>query len=453
MNTDAAFAPNPAPGSARPAGAAGVSPEAPAPRLLPDPAGWSDVQLLTVLRALAVGGQTLALLAAHRWPHNPAALFALATGVAPFAIASLMALVRARRHGRLGNTAFFRQILADLIVLTLLIGVSGGPDNPCLHLFFLPLVVAAATLPASLVWRTTAFGVTCYVLVVSLHLPLPGKPGDVLQTLEFARWLDHGLLAVALSYFVLHMSKAMRLRENELAALRERETRAGCAIMLGSVAAGAAHELGTPLSTIATELGELRATRGDDAELQRSVATMQASIGACLQSLQSLRLTGSAWIGGQHAMAADELVARVVERFRSMCPGAHVELCFDAMLPGPRVQPDIGLQQALINLLSNAAFVSPQQVQITAGWTARELRLRIADHGPGVPPEIAARLGSEVVSSKLPSEGRGVGLFLSQVTVARLGGRLTLANRPEGGAVAEIGIPLEALTVKEKHDG
>lgn len=453
MNTDAAYAPSPAPAPPWPPGAAAVSSEAPPPRLVRAASGWSDVQLLTVLRALAVGGQTLALLAAHRWPHNPVALFALATGVAPFAIASLLALVRARRHGRLGNDAFFRQILTDLIVLTLLIGVSGGPDNPCLHLFFLPLVVAAATLPATLVWRTTAFGVTCYVLVVSLHLPLPGNPGDLLQTLELARWLEHGLLAVALSYFVLHMSKAMRLREDELATLRERETRAGCAIMLGSVAAGAAHELGTPLSTIATELGELRATRAGDPELQRSVAAMQASVRACLQSLQSLRLTGSTWLGGQQSMNVDELVERVVERFLSMRPGTQVELCFDALRPGPRVQPDMGLQQAIINLLSNAAYVSPQQVRITAGWSARELRLCVVDHGPGVSPEIEARLGQEVVSSKPPGEGRGVGLFLSQVTVTRLGGRLTLANAPGGGAVAEISIPLEALKVKEKVDG
>ena len=448
MNPDAVFA------TSASAGRAPARPTA-----TPEPGAWPpaaaalpDAQLLTMLRALALGVQALALLLAWQGPH-PVALFVLATGVAPFALASLLALIRARRQGTLDDAAFLRHILVDLAALSLFIGIAGGPDNPFSHLLFLPLAVAAASLPAPLVWRVTACGVGCYVLISHLHLPLPAGGTALLETLRVGRWLDHSLLAVGLSYFVLNVTKSVRQREQALAELRERETRAGCAIVLGSVAAGAAHELGTPLSTIATELGELRATRSGDAELQRSVATMQASVGACLQSLQALRLTGSAWIGGQQAMAADELVERVVERFRSMRPGAHLELRFDAARPAPRVQPDMGLQQAIINLLSNAAFVSPQQVQVVAGWTARELLVRVIDQGPGVPPAIAAQLGSAFVSSKPPAEGRGVGLFLSQVTVGRLGGRLVLANATGGGAVAEISIPLDALKVREETDG
>lgn len=415
---------------------------------------WAaTAQTLFLSRVLAVFGQTVALLLQRGAPDSAYALVALVSCVAPFVVFNMLVLVHARRHDVLGGTVVFWQIVADLAVVTYMIGVSGGPLNPWHDLFFLPLVVAAATLPAAWLWCATAVGIACFSLISFVHLPLPDDPTSAMQTLQIARWLAHSLLAVCVSYFVLHMAKSIRAREQQLAELRERETRAGCAIVLGSVAAGAAHELGTPLSTIATELGELKAAYRGDADIGRSVGVMQASVGACLQSLQNLRLSGTASLGGQPPLAADALVEQIVARFHTMRPGAHVELHVDAAGPAPHVLPDLGLQQAIVNLLSNAAHVSPQSVRAVLSWDERDLRVQVIDQGPGLPPDIAGRLGSALYSSKPPAEGRGVGLFLTQMTANRLGGELVLKNAPTGGAVAEISVPLESLKEKGRADG
>jgi two-component system sensor histidine kinase RegB len=105
--------------------------------------------------------------------------------------------------------------------------------------------------------------------------------------------------------------------------------------------------------------------------------------------------------------------------------------------------PDLALQQAVINLLSNAASVSPHFVALAVHWTPTELTIRVTDRGPGLAPEVADKLGNEFVSTK--ATGCGLGLFLTRVTAQRLGGHFDIRNAAEGGVLAEIVVPLAAL--------
>jgi two-component system sensor histidine kinase RegB len=158
-------------------------------------------------------------------------------------------------------------------------------------------------------------------------------------------------------------------------------------------------------------------------------------------------------MAGDDPVPADRLFETVVGRFQTMRPGAQVRLEFASAPPPPQIVGDMALQQAVINLLSNAAYVSPLDVCLSVAWDERELHLVVSDRGPGFPPELAARLGQACVTGKPPGEGCGVGLFLTQVTINRLHGRLQLSNAPEGGAVASICVPLSALRKRNLADG
>jgi two-component system, sensor histidine kinase RegB len=140
----------------------------------------------------------------------------------------------------------------------------------------------------------------------------------------------------------------------------------------------------------------------------------------------------------------------VTKRFRELRPGVHMTEVFTSLSPAPAVVTDLALQQAIINLLSNAAFMSPLDITLTAAWDDQHLVVQVADKGDGISPELADRLGRVFVTTKPPDTGSGIGLFLTNVTVNRLGGRLRLFNAEEGGAVAEITVPLASLQKRER---
>lgn len=412
-----------------------------------------DQRMLVVSRVLALLGMAVALVGLGHAPHNHLIITALTFGVAPFAAFNMLALIRLRRHSGLSDQRFMRQILIDVVVLGVLLGVSGGAANPFHDMFFLPVVVAATSLPAARVLRTTLFGVACFLLISVVNLPLPGDAATLARLQTVGGFINHTMLAGLLSYFVVHICSSLRHTQRRLAEMNARELRAGYAVAMGSVAAGAAHELGTPLSTISTVVAELREDHGHQPVLRRSLDLLQGSVGACIKSLDSLRLAGNTWMTGDDPVPADRLFETVLSRFQTMRPGAQVRLEFASATPAPQIVADMALQQAVINLLSNAAYVSPLDVCLSVAWDARELQLRVSDRGPGFPPELAARLGQACVTGKPPGEGRGVGLFLTQVTINRLGGRLQLSNAAGGGAVASISVPMSALRKGNLTDG
>ena len=407
--------------------------------------GRADLNRLFTIRGVAVGGQTLALMVGSLLPEQPAPLIVLATMSLPFVVASLLALEQIRRTTAADDRAFFNQLLVDIGVLTYLLVLSGGPANPFHNLYVLPVTFAAALLAGVYVWRTAAVVATACIVIEFVHLPLPSNQPIVDTLVRFGEVSDHVLLATLVSYFVLRISKVLRERERQLAEAHEREIRAGCAIALGSVAAGAAHELATPLSTISTVLGELKAGRDQRPELARDLEILQDSLGACMRCLRDLRASGDAWIAGGNVVAADRFLEEVTNRFRDLRPGAHVKVVYDSPRPGPAILPDLALQQAIINLLSNAAFVSPHDMTLRASWTAAELIVCVIDKGSGISPELAEQIGRAFVTTKPPDAGHGIGLFLTNVTVNRLGGQLRLFNGAHGGAIAEIIVPLASL--------
>jgi two-component system sensor histidine kinase RegB len=410
------------------------------------PSLQADWLRLNWARAAAVVGQTLLLVVAHDSPNEPMPLLLLAACVAGAAASSMLALLHVRRQTRLDDAAFFRQILIDLAVLTYMLAISGGPANPFHDAFFIPIAVAAASLSARYAWTVAASSLVCYMFVQFVYHPLPGSPEAVASALGAGEWITHLMLAVLATYFLLRISHNLRERERQLGEERESAARAECAVAVGSIAAGAAHEMSTPLSTITAIVDELRAEHGDRADLQRSLDLLADGIGECRKALQVLRQSNGPCAPERHLVGVRELVDDVLARFQRMRPKAEVTTEIDGDAAEPTIQADLALQQAIINLLSNADAASPRYVGLRVGWDAHELRISVSDRGPGIPPEIAGQLGHSFVSTK--PGGCGMGLFLTRVTAQRLGGRFRIRNAEHRGAVAEIVLPLAGLQSK-----
>jgi two-component system sensor histidine kinase RegB len=216
---------------------------------------------------------------------------------------------------------------------------------------------------------------------------------------------------------------------------------------VGALAAGAAHELARPLSTMAVVLADLQ-DRDDPAERAADIAILRAQVEACRTTLRNLMVAGGvAPVDGGGRVAVDALLAEVARRCRETRPGVGLAVRLDGLRPAPQILAEQSLCQAILILLDNAADASPDDVDMRATWDAVSLKVAIADRGGGVRPEHRERLGRSVFTTKPAGQGTGVGLVLARNALARLGGVIRWSNRSAGGLCAELELPLGPLRV------
>ena len=143
---------------------------------------------------------------------------------------------------------------------------------------------------------------------------------------------------------------------------------------------------------------------------------------------------------------ADELMAEVLDEWQLLRPTAQYHYRCSGVQPAPLLNADVTLRAALMNLLNNAADASPQPIEIHARWDSSSFTLEIRDHGAGLSEEAALKAGSAFFTTK--KEGRGLGLFLANATIERMGGTVRLFNREEGGATTELTLPIAGQTMR-----
>ncbi len=203
----------------------------------------------------------------------------------------------------------------------------------------------------------------------------------------------------------------MRRRDAELAAAREAALRSERVVALGNLAAGAAHELGTPLTTMAVLAGELLREPQLPAALRPDLALVQAQIQDCKRIITQLAAqAGTSRAEGLSALPVDEWMTQLIERWRLQRPVIAPGVRLTGPRPGPRIAADATLGQALLNLCNNAADASPDRVEIDARWDARNLEVQVLDRGGGIAGELQQRLGRETIPTR--DGGLGVGLML-----------------------------------------
>jgi len=405
--------------------------------------GHSQLRRLIALRSMAVLAQLLTLAAVWKILELELNWQPMLLTIAALAAINLISLIRLRSSRPVSYPELFTQLGVDVLALSILLYFSGGSTNPFVSLYLLPLVIAAATLPSRYTWGMAALTSACYSVLMFYYIPLPhNHQHDVDSAFNahvFGMWLGFVFSTVVVAYFVVQMAQAVRNRDEMLTRVREEILRNERIVALGTQAAGAAHELGTPLSTMAVVIGEMQLDPKTQPVWRDALAILNEQVRGCKRILD--KILANAQEGGATSLQpADLLMAEVLDEWQLLRPAAEYRYQNIGTLPAPLINVDATLRAALMNLLNNAADAAPLAFEIRTHWDSRNFTLEIHDHGKGLSEDAELKVGSAFFTTK--TEGHGLGLFLANATIERMGGSVRLFNRDGGGATTEIIIPI-----------
>ncbi len=290
---------------------------------------------------------------------------------------------------------------------------------------------------------------TCFVALTQYHLPLAipfGERDGLADPYAVGMLIGFMLNAMLLVVFVTRINRNLKARDAHLADLRQHAAEEEHIVRMGLLASGAAHELGTPLSTLAVILGDWHRMPffASDPELLRDVEEMQAQVLRCKNIVTGILL----WAGvdrGESPIAKtvtgclDALVADWRATRSSSALAFRNEFGEDVSIIS-----DSALKQTIHNVLDNAIEASPIGVMLAASRHGGHLILKVTDVGHGFAPDMLERLGTPYQSTK-GRAGGGLGLFLVVNVLRKLGGSVTAGNRPEGGAIVTLSLPLASI--------
>jgi two-component system sensor histidine kinase RegB len=432
----------------RPAGPAAVYGAAPRNTRLAVSLPW-----LRRLRWGGVIGQLVTLAVGH-WTLGIALPILPVLALIGVTVLTNLALGRWLDAGGAASPAMCGGLLAlDILVLTGLLAVSGGPFNPFSVLYLVYIMLAAVALGAAWTWSLAGLAVVSYVALFLVPLPEQAAHAHGHGALSLHLWgmlVAFVVAAVLTAYFVVRLSAAIEQRDAEIAAMREQATRTERLAALTTLAAGAAHELATPLGTIAiaaTELERALERRGapDAGDLREDTRLIRAEVERCRRILDAMASDSGEQAGEAPALVAvDHLVRDVLAtvpaegaprvRVTGTALGASVEV------------PRRAVARAVANLVRNAldATRPPAEVGLAVDGDAHTLRITVRDQGPGMTPDVLARAVEPFFSTKPAGKGMGLGLFLVRTLAEDLGGRFVLRSAPGGGSTAELELPCGA---------
>ncbi len=409
-----------------------------------------NLRSLLLLRSIGIGAQALVIaLAIYGFNINlPRPPLLLILGL--LAGWNLYSWLQSRNTPRNGEWYFFIQLFIDVLALSAILYFTGGATNPFTWLFLLPIVIAATTLPALQIWTLTLITIAAYSLLMHYYLPLdyvhPDHDSDFNQHI-LGMWFGFIFSAVTVAYFISGMAKNLRQRDRRLAEAREQQLRDERLVALGTLATGAAHELGTPLATMSIIIDELEDEydTAHEPELNRQLGIIHEQIKRCKTALSTLSASsGESQAESGEAIRVQDYLLQIIEQWQAQRPGVEFTQHLRSDNKHVLILADQTLSQALINILNNAADASPDSVSFEAHWDSDKLEIQIKDRGEGFTPLASNRLGKEPYSSK--QQGLGLGLFLAHATIKRMDGSITLFNREQGGVCTLIILPLEDLT-------
>ena len=401
---------------------------------------------LLVLRSIAVSGQIAAIIVSLKLD--------VALPVAPMlSVVGALIVLNALMSARLRSSAEFGQVALvsnlglDLAAFTLLLFYSGGAANPFYLVFVLHGVLMALLLPVSAAAIGVGLVVLCYVGLLRNSIPLSLTSGAELPSdlLAFGQSLSFALTTSITAWFVIRIVRALREKDRLLSESAQRALRDEAVMKVGALAAGAAHELSTPLTTMAVAAKEI-SHDADAPAIQRAAAVLREQIEQCRGTLANLMAAAGhaqAAAGGRERL--DLFLDSIASQCRAMHPGAKVACDWSGIAPAPDIFADQGLRQAFLSVLNNAVDASPEDVSFAATRHAGEFQFCITDSGPGVSPADIKKLGRAFFTTKAPGKGAGLGLVLATRAIERMGGSLSWCNASERGVRARIVLPIGSL--------
>jgi two-component system, sensor histidine kinase RegB len=386
-----------------------------------------NLSWLVTLRWGAVAGQ-LALVAGAQ------ALWSLRIPLVPVAVilaleVSTNLVARSRRF--YAPVVLRVLMVLDVVLFTVLLAFTGGPSNPFSFLSLIYIALAAVILPPQWTWLLALLSVAGYGV---LFWVAPQVDHEQLMQMHLrGMWLAYGVAAFFIVYFVHRVATALVEREAQLRESRARIERTQRLAALATLAAGAAHDLSTPLSTIAVIAKDLVVAPGAEGD----VLLIREQVARCAQLLRHM----AADVGATHGERPEAVpLTKLIEAATVALPGAErIEASSVAQLAV--TGPPRALAQALRSLMSNALQASSSAVQVQVHQGPVENVIEVRDSGPGMTQETLHRAGEPFFTTKAPGAGTGLGLFLARAVLEQLHGRLELVSAPGQGTRARMVLP------------
>ena len=257
-------------------------------------------------------------------------------------------------------------------------------------------------------------------------------------------WFNFFVSATLITYFVVKMAKSLRQQEEVLNEMREDELRNEQVIAVATLAAGAAHNINTPLATMTVLLAELRSEYEKDSQLSADLNVLSQQVAQCAASLKQMVQDSSAATKGQHKQQLIKAYCNsIVDRWQLMRPEVTFSVHFSENIEQQLIAYDSRLDHAIINLLNNAADASPENIRIEIQLDQQNLCWQIVDQGEGIADEVSSMLGKETISTK--ASGLGIGMLLSHTTIKRYGGSVVQAPNAPRGTITTIRLPRQSV--------
>lgn len=411
---------------------------------------------LVRLRWLAVAGQTAAvvvvdLLLGYSLPIG--VCFGL---IALSAWLNLFLKVRYPASLRLADPAAAALLAYDILQLAGLLSLTGGLTNPFSVLMIAPVLVSATSLQLRFTVGLGLLVAALATLLAFVHLPLPWHEGDVL-TLPFNYILGIWTALVSalgfMSAYSFRVAEEARQLQGALTATELILSREQHLHQLDGLAAAAAHELGTPLATIALVAKELEREMPADSAWREDVALLRSQSERCREILG--KLTSLSTEFGEHL---DRLpITHLLEDV--IAPHREFGVALIVHLDGEHDREPVGSRNPAIvyglgNIVENAVDFARSRVDVGATWTEDEVVVTIRDDGPGFAPDVIDRIGDPYVTTRARQTGvdrtgggLGLGFFIAKTLLERTGARVEITNRPapETGAMITVRWPRSAM--------
>lgn len=406
-----------------------------------------NLSWLLRLRWGAIVGQVALILGVHFGLGIAQRLGPLFATVAVAVVSNGALGLWARREHPIREGLLWSVMALDVVLLTVLLDLSGGPFNPFSALYLVHIALAAVVLHAGWTWALAGLAVSCFGALFMTSLP-QHHIHDMRRHLE-GMWVAFALAAGFIVYFVQRVTRALAAREAELVAARAASARHEKLTALATLAAGAAHELSTPLSTIAVVARELERhlTRiGSEASPLEDVRLIREQVARCRDILTQMASDAGASQGESMVLLSP---AALVEEALAGLPGRErVSAEVDARAGEAReLVPAHAFARAIRGVVKNALQASEAEgrVRLALVREPEAWRLTVEDAGAGMPAEVLARAGEPFFTTKAPGEGMGLGLFLTRAVLDQLGGRMVLRSAPGQGTTVVLTWPVGGL--------
>jgi two-component system, sensor histidine kinase RegB len=413
--------------------------------------GRLNLSWLIQLHWWAIVGQAVVVVGAASWT-GIGLPYGTLLGLLALEIVGNVVLGEWARRGRVTHGAIAAVMLLDAAALTVLLDLTGGASNPFSTLYLVNVALAAILLPPGWSWLLMGASFAGFASLFihealtspAHHVHLHMDPAQLMVAHLNGMWISFALAAIFIVFFGQRVSRALAAREQELQHARALGERREKLASLATLAAGAAHELSTPLSTIAVVAKELQRALPDDAspEMRQDLTLVRDQVARCREILDRMSVRAGENVGES---LAGFTVRRWVESALGNLP-SHERVTVEAE-PGAEdariAGPPRALGDALRGLLKNALQASGDGAPVTLKLSVADGRVSAAvlDRGLGMSADVLSRVGEPFFTTKSPGEGMGLGLFLTRALAEQLGGEFHIASVPDSGTEARIELP------------